>query len=426
MSTFAISFPTLAMDPDAIRLLIFANILYNILKYCSSPKNFQRILTICVCLAEGPDHTRLITGSSQCSYTEARVQTLNLVAERHPNMRGLATEGLSSSRYDDDDDDYDEDDESYRDEETRNRKPSKSKSLTSNTISKNCPKLPKVTPPRAMPGRSCKVQLQILSSEFAISPPEPVSPPAVVSSERKSLIQSYFDDSLISSSLKLFRTTDSDDILDVGICNNEVVNMERDVLADDVHVVTNGPATDTISTRQQLLRPSRFNRHMNYNSEYSGNRTLSTTLSSNQALTHTEGSINFNGLFNASLTDSVLETMLMDESAVYRDRDREDGSVSNSDAFIHMNMQELSNRLDKIAVVNRNRLPSTLGKLLPANLVEKCLQYNPKVINGVESGSNDSAQLRAESSCTQASNILSIELGLNNYGHRICVCVIPK
>lgn len=80
-------FPTLAADRDAPRLLIFANILHNVLRYCPSVKNFQRILTICVCLAEGPYHTRLITGSSQCSYTEARVTTLNLVTQRHQYQR---------------------------------------------------------------------------------------------------------------------------------------------------------------------------------------------------------------------------------------------------------------------------------------------------------------------------------------------------
>jgi hypothetical protein len=84
---FRADFPSLAADPDSPRLLLFANILQNVLRYCSSVKNFQRILTICVCLAEGPDHTRLITGSSQCSYTEARVTTLNLVTQRHQYQR---------------------------------------------------------------------------------------------------------------------------------------------------------------------------------------------------------------------------------------------------------------------------------------------------------------------------------------------------
>ena len=87
---FKAAFTPLSADPDAPRLLIFANILHNVLRYCPSVKNFQRILTICVCLAEGPYHTRLITGSSQCSYTEARVTTLNLVTQRQQYQRRSA------------------------------------------------------------------------------------------------------------------------------------------------------------------------------------------------------------------------------------------------------------------------------------------------------------------------------------------------
>lgn len=82
VSAFVQEFPQLRKEPDLMRLTMFANILSNVLRYCRSTKNFQRILTICACLAEGPSHTRIITGSCQCSYTAARVKTLNLVACR--------------------------------------------------------------------------------------------------------------------------------------------------------------------------------------------------------------------------------------------------------------------------------------------------------------------------------------------------------
>jgi len=44
------------------KLRVFANVMNNVLRYMKGKGNQQRLLTLAACLAEGPHHSRYITG----------------------------------------------------------------------------------------------------------------------------------------------------------------------------------------------------------------------------------------------------------------------------------------------------------------------------------------------------------------------------
>lgn len=56
-----------------LKLVLFANVMHNVLRYMKGKGNQQRLLTLVACLAEGPNHSRYITGGAQSRKTSRRV-----------------------------------------------------------------------------------------------------------------------------------------------------------------------------------------------------------------------------------------------------------------------------------------------------------------------------------------------------------------
>ena len=76
MESFLNAFPEFKDEKDEsilINLVVFTNVMVNVLRYMKGKGNQQRLLTLVACLAEGPTHSRYITGGAQSKKTSRRV-----------------------------------------------------------------------------------------------------------------------------------------------------------------------------------------------------------------------------------------------------------------------------------------------------------------------------------------------------------------
>jgi len=76
LEIFRMTYPEFNDETDEssiLKLLEFANVMHNVLRYMKGKGNQQRLLTLAACLAEGPNHSRYITGGAQSKKTSRRV-----------------------------------------------------------------------------------------------------------------------------------------------------------------------------------------------------------------------------------------------------------------------------------------------------------------------------------------------------------------